>query len=55
MNYMNKPPGRMRANIAGIAAIVIGLVIGILIKRVHVGLMIGLGLGALASVLLRRR
>ena len=35
--------------------IIIGLVIGFLIKRVHVGLLIGVGLGLLAGGLLSNR
>jgi hypothetical protein len=44
-----------RRNIAGVFAIVLGLVIGILIKRVRVGLLIGMVLGFIAISLLRRR
>ncbi|GAA0565355.1 hypothetical protein [Chitinophaga japonensis] len=44
-----------RRNIAAGLCIAIGLIIGILIKRVHIGLMIGLGLGLLGGGLLRRR
>lgn len=44
-----------RKNIAAVGAIVIGLLIGIAIKRVKVGLLIGLVLGIGASMLLMRK
>jgi uncharacterized protein YqgC (DUF456 family) len=51
---MNEPrPGRR--NVALTAAIVGGLLIGIFIKRVHIGLLIGLAIGLLVSGLMRRR
>ena len=52
---MERKPDEKRGGIAFIFLIVIGLVIGFLIKRVHYGLLIGLTLGLLASGILRRR
>ena len=46
---------RKRAGIGFGAAILIGLIIGIFIKRVHIGLLIGLAIGLISSVLVRRR
>ena len=54
MNTVRKPDEK-RGGIAFIFLIIIGLVIGFLIKRVHVGLLIGLALGLLASGILRKR
>jgi hypothetical protein len=51
----DRKPDNKRGNIAFVFVIILGLVIGILIKRVHIGLMIGLVLGLLGSGLLRRR
>ena len=48
-------PDKKRATIGFTFAIIIGLVIGIFIKRVHLGLLIGLVLGLLSSNLLKRR
>jgi uncharacterized membrane protein (UPF0136 family) len=44
-----------RANITFAFVIILGLIIGIFIKRVSVGLVIGLALGLLGSGLLRRK
>lgn len=53
---MNKQEqNRPRLNIAAGLCIAVGLIIGILIKRVQVGLLIGLGLGLLGGMLIRRR
>jgi len=52
---MAQKPDQKRGNIAFVFLIVVGLVIGFLIKRVHVGLLIGLALGLLASGILRKR
>lgn len=52
---MERKPNEKRGGIAFILLIVIGLVIGFIIKRVHYGLLIGLALGLLASGMLRRR
>jgi len=51
---MSQPP-QGRRNVALAAAIIGGLVIGIFIKRVHIGLLIGLALGLLISGLIRKR
>jgi uncharacterized membrane protein (Fun14 family) len=45
---------RARLNIGAGLCIIIGLVIGFAIKRVHIGLLIGLGLGLLSGNLLRK-
>jgi hypothetical protein len=50
-----KQPDKQRGNIAFVFLIVLGLVIGFLIKRMHIGLLLGLGMGLLASGLLRKR
>ena len=44
-----------RLTITAILCIVVGLVIGFEIKRVHIGLMIGLGLGLLSGNMLKKR
>ena len=51
---MNRP-SKGRRDIAIAVVIIIGLVIGFLIKRVHVGLLIGVGMGLLAGGLLSNR
>jgi hypothetical protein len=48
-------PNRSRLNVAAGLCIAIGLIIGIMIKRVQVGLLIGLALGLLGGSLIRRR
>jgi uncharacterized membrane protein (UPF0136 family) len=48
-------PDETRGSVALIFIIVIGLIIGYFIKRVQVGLIIGLALGLLGSGLWRRR
>lgn len=48
-------PDEKRGGVAFVFLIVVGLVIGFLIKRVHVGLLIGLALGLFASGILRKR
>lgn len=50
-----RKPDERRGGIAFVFLIIVGLVIGFLIKRVHVGLLIGLAMGLLASGILRRR
>ena len=52
---MAQKPDQKRGNIAFVFLIVVGLAIGFLIKRVHVGLLIGLALGLFASGILRKR
>jgi uncharacterized membrane protein (UPF0136 family) len=48
-------PDEKRGGIAFVFLIIVGLAIGFLIKRVHVGLLIGLALGLFASGILRKR
>ena len=48
-------PDEKRGNIAFVFLIMVGLAIGFLIKRVHIGLLMGLALGLLASGMLRKR
>lgn len=48
-------PNKTRGNIAFVFAIVLGYALGLLIKRVHIGLILGLAIGLLASGILRRR
>jgi len=50
-----RKPDQKRGTIAFAFVIILGLVIGIFIRRVQVGLIIGLVLGLLGSNLLRRR
>lgn len=52
---MAKTPDSSRRSIAAGLCIILGLVIGIAIKRVHIGLLIGLGLGLLGGGLLSGR
>ena len=49
-----KQESRPRLTIVAILCIVIGLVIGFEIKRVHIGLLIGLTLGLLSGNMLRK-
>lgn len=50
-----RKPDERRGSIAFAFLVILGLVIGFLIKRVHVGLLIGLAMGLLASGILRKR
>jgi F0F1-type ATP synthase assembly protein I len=50
-----KKPNSNRAYITFVFIILLGYIIGIFIKKVPLGLMIGLALGLLGSGLLRRR
>jgi len=50
-----KKPDQKRGMISFGFVIILGLVIGIFIKRVQLGLIIGLAIGLLGSSLLRRR
>jgi uncharacterized membrane protein (UPF0136 family) len=52
---IEKKPDEKRGGIAFVFLIIVGLVIGFLIKRVHYGLLIGLALGLFASGILRKR
>jgi hypothetical protein len=51
----NQQPDITRRNIAGVVAILLGLTIGIFIKRVSIGLLIGLVLGLIAISLFRKK
>lgn len=51
---MSQPEGNRR-NVVLTVAIVGGLLIGIFIKRVHIGLLIGLVLGLVISGLTRKK
>jgi F0F1-type ATP synthase assembly protein I len=44
-----------RRNIAGVTAIVLGLLIGIFIRRVRVGLLIGIVLGLTAAMMIKKK
>jgi hypothetical protein len=50
-----RKPDQTRGTISFFFVILLGLVIGIFIKRVQLGLIIGLALGLLGSSILRRR
>ncbi len=50
-----RKPNEKRGSIAFGFLIILGLVIGFLIKRVHIGLLIGLAMGLMASGILRKR
>jgi hypothetical protein len=50
-----KQPQRSRLTMTAILCIVIGLVIGFEIKRLHIGLLIGLALGLLSGNMLVKR
>lgn len=50
-----KREGGSRLTIMAVFCIVIGLVIGFEIKRLHIGLLIGLGLGLLSGNMLKKR
>ncbi len=51
----SSPQDIRRRNIAGVVAIILGLAIGLFIKRVQVGLLIGLFFGWVAIMLLKKR
>jgi hypothetical protein len=50
-----RQPDKSRGNIAFVFIILLGYGLGLLIKRVHIGIIIGLAIGLLASGILRRR
>jgi hypothetical protein len=52
---MSTQPNRGRGDIALIFSIILGLGLGFLIKRMTIGLLLGLAIGLMASVLARRR
>jgi hypothetical protein len=51
----NRRAENMRKDIAGVVAIALGLAIGLFIRRVKVGLLIGIVLGFIAISLFRRK
>lgn len=52
---MERKPNEKRGQVTFAFMIILGLLIGFLIKRVHYGLVIGLAIGLLASGTLKRR
>jgi hypothetical protein len=50
-----RKPDTTRGNVAFLFVIVLGIVLGIFIRRVQIGLIIGLALGFLGSGMLKRR
>lgn len=50
-----RKPDRTRGNVAFFFVIILGLILGIFIKRVQIGLIIGLVLGLLGSGLVKRK
>ena len=50
-----RKPNQQRGMISFAFLMIVGLIIGIFLKRVQLGLIIGLALGLLGSSLLRRR
>ena len=50
-----KRADNLRKDIAGVVAIVLGLAIGLFIRRIKVGLLIGIVLGFIAISLLKRK
>ena len=50
-----RKPDNTRGTITFVFVILLGYAIGLLIKRVHIGLILGLVIGLLASGLLRKR
>jgi hypothetical protein len=52
---VERKPDQKRGTVAFAFVIVLGLVIGIFLRRVQIGFIIGLALGLLGSNLLRRR
>jgi F0F1-type ATP synthase assembly protein I len=52
---MEQKRNAMRGNIAFAVAIIAGYLLGFLIKKVHIGLILGLIFGLAASFLIKRR
>ena len=52
---MSSEPDASRRNLAAIVAIVLGLAIGLFIKRVSIGLLVGVVLGLTAMMLFKRK
>lgn len=48
-------PDNKRGGIAFLFIVILGYALGLLIKRVHIGLIIGLVIGLIASGILRKR
>lgn len=55
MSKQNKKVDNTRLRLSAGLCIALGLVIGFMIKRVHIGLLIGLALGLLSGGLLSKR
>ena len=52
---MTRKPDQKRGNIAFIFIVLLGYLLGFLIKRVQLGLILGLAIGLLASGIVRKR
>ena len=52
---MSRSENRGRGDVAMVFTIILGLLIGFFIKRVHIGLLIGIALGLMTSVFIRRK
>jgi uncharacterized membrane protein (UPF0136 family) len=52
---MARQPDRQRGTIAFIFIVLIGYLLGFLIKKVQLGLILGLAIGLMATVIGRRR
>ncbi|PWV51736.1 hypothetical protein C7475_103346 [Chitinophaga sp. S165] len=55
MGSSKKREGGARITIAVVLCVIVGLLIGFEIKRLHIGLLIGLGLGYLSGFLWQKR
>jgi|GWRWMinimDraft_13_1066021.scaffolds.fasta_scaffold06065_2 preprotein translocase subunit SecF len=52
---MSNTVNSKRGTVAMVFAIILGLGIGFLIKKVHIGLLIGLVIGLMSSVMIRKK
>ena len=52
---MVREPNQSRGTIAFIFIVLLGYLLGFLIKRVQLGLILGLAIGLMATVLMRRK
>lgn len=52
---MAQKPDQRRGNIAFVFIVLLGYLLGFLIKKVHIGLILGLAFGLFASGIMRRR
>ena len=52
---MAREPSQSRGTIAFIFIVLLGYLLGFLIKRVQLGLILGLAIGLMATVLMRRK